>query len=1054
MDPLPALRDDTSDTLTGKVMQNSKVGLSQSIASNSGHSMVTGLESTLVKTAISASNMIVTPARGRVIHALRKRKFKKEFSSGASIDQTDSFLSTLSPEIANELIQFAASAELKSLAMNLATDTLLGHLGTNSNKISKELKQQLRSLLSLKTSIQESDLEPATEIIFASLSSAVHSITSQLLADEGTLSAAVKASLLKVQDSHLDSAIRNSALLSKVRDLGSYKSFEGQLQLQIRNLYGTMRLPHAGTTRRVPYDKLYVQPGVRPVENGNADSIVEPDKIEELTTDTLRLVLLGDPGGGKSTLSLKMTFDCASSALGEGAPTVPFLIILREYAAEMSKHSLSLIEHIEQQCKVTLSIQPPPNAIEYLLLNGRAFVIFDGLDELLDTALRRKIVDTVTGFAHRYPTTPILVTSRRIGYSDAPLDSDLFTAFSLCEFSSKQVDQYARNWFNLDESIQPGRRSDLCNSFLQESAFVGDLRVNPLMLSLMCGIYASENYIPRNRPDVYEKCAILLFDSWDKQRGITAPLPFDAHIQAAMRSLALWLYPQQASQRGLPRAKLISYMKDYLLKKRFDDEEEAENAATEFIDFCKGRAWVLTDVGAELYGFTHRTFLEYFAASQIVRENTDPARLFDYLIERLRGGGWEVVAQLALQILNKSVEDGADDFLEILLAYTDSDIEPALRGKLLEFGAQALSYIVPRPPVLQALMAQVLRYYQSDGKPGEKHAFPLHLFLGASSENLTLASRYLYDYLEQALNEAPTNFAALFIALYTDIIAEMRRLEAGSYTTAHNTAFWRQQVKDNINRFDVAIRCQRENHLCVALYLLENGLASAGQVIGWHGTESVFARVPELETHSLSGYPLGIRILLSETRAQLRRNLVVGGTEMTGTQIEDLKEALIELPTPWCAPQVDKDLNLSGFIGYIVNNLSDQAHRRASASALLLFMAAGFDVANESLEESPITMRHGELSPRSPEMSRILEVIRVRNAVLERAKKDADESPGQEALFEMDMSNLSVLSMLEAAGIDDKTAALVGEWATDPDVRLVRRIARSHRPVAKRPGKP
>ena len=38
------------------------------------------------------------------------------------------------------MIRFVTSAELKNLAMNLATDTLLGHFGKSTNKISKELK--------------------------------------------------------------------------------------------------------------------------------------------------------------------------------------------------------------------------------------------------------------------------------------------------------------------------------------------------------------------------------------------------------------------------------------------------------------------------------------------------------------------------------------------------------------------------------------------------------------------------------------------------------------------------------------------------------------------------------------------------------------------------------------------------------------------------------------------------------------------------------------------------------------------------------------------------
>jgi hypothetical protein len=814
--------------------------------------MITGLEPALVKTASSSVARVATPVGGRLIAALRKRQVKKEFNSGASSAQTSDFLERLDPATAAEVTQFAASAELKSLAMSLATASLLGSPGAKSNKISKEFKTQLRVLLGLNTSLKQADLDAAVEIIFAVLSAAIATASSEVSEDSGRLSPAAKASILKVQESCIDSAIRNSALLSGFNDLSAYKSFESQLKSQVKKMYGTMRLPHAGTTKRVRYDKLYVQPRVRPLADDSSAvaPVAEPAfTMEDLLGEVQHLVLLGDPGGGKSTLSLKLTFDCASSSgSNDWGPSVPFLIVLREYASEMSDKAMSLMDYIAQQCRITFSVESPPDAIEYLLLNGRALVIFDGLDELLDIALRRRVVDAVTGFTTRYPAAPILVTSRRIGYSDAPLDPELFAAFTLCEFSPAQVAQYAKNWFDLDESIQPGRRQGLRQSFLADSIFVNDLRVNPLMLSLMCGIYASENYIPRNRPDVYEKCALLLFDSWDKQRGIKAPLPFDAHVQAAMRSLALWLYPQQASQQGLPRAKLITYMKEYLMKKRFDNEEEAENAATEFIDFCKGRAWVLTDVGAELYGFTHRTFLEYFAASQIVRENTDPSRLFDYLLTRFERGGWEVVAQLALQVLNKSVEDGADDFLEILLAYTDSEVSPELRDKLLSFAAQALTYIVPRPPVLQELSNQIVRYHSWDSDEGARFTLPLHLLLGASSENLPLAAKYLYDSLVKALEDNPLNLSALFIGLYADVIARRGITHSGVAGPTGNVSFWGGQVSANFVRFDAAVNAQKELDISVALYLLEHGYCAAQDVIAWHGAKD--GRIPSRATNS------------------------------------------------------------------------------------------------------------------------------------------------------------------------------------------------------------
>lgn len=886
------------------------------------------------------------------------------------------------------------------------------------------------TLIRLNTSIRDPDLESATEVIFASLATVISSVNSEILENHGRLSPAAKASILKVQESYIDSAIRNSVLLSGLHDLEAYKSFEDQLRSQVGSLYGTMRLPHAGTTRRVPYERLYVQPRIRPLaeDSEEKDGFV----VEDVIADTLRMVLLGDPGGGKSTLSLKMTFDCASRAKSDGEASVPFLVILRDYASEISKNTISLKDYIEQQCKVMFSVEPPPNVIDYLLLNGRAFVIFDGLDELLDTALRRRVVDAVTGFATRYPTAPILVTSRKVGYSDASLDPDLFPAFNLCEFSQHQVAVYVENWFELDESISPDRRQGLRDSFLADSAFVEDLRVNPLMLSLMCGIYAAENYIPRNRPDVYEKCALLLFDSWDKQRGIKAPLPFDAHVQAAMRSLALWLYPQQASKGGLSRTKLIGYMKEYLIKKRFDNEEEAENAATQFIDFCKGRAWVLTDVGSDLYGFTHRTFLEYFAASQIVRENTDPSRLFDYLLERLQKGGWEVVAQLAIQILNKSVEDGADNFLDILVTYTEGEIDPALRSRLLEFAAQALTYIVPRPPVLQKLVTHVIRRYHEGQGSEEKYFGSLRILLGASAENLPLVGKYLYDLLWELLKAEPNHPSALFTALYINVMARQGTAWAG---VGRNAEFWDQLIRDNFGRFEIVASARKEVDLYVAISMFEYGRCSARDLLDWHGITAILATPAQTPLEKMTVLPLAVRVLVNFFIEG--RSITNNGTRVNGEQIEELKEVLFGLRVPWSQEVADEHVfrNITNVL------LSHSLYVRKSVgsmSACLLFLMAIRDWENASLYKEKLSQLVLTGNSEDTALLAVKRIVRARDSLLNRTIRGwRAEDAGQVPLNDSSEAEAGLEEIVSSLNVDERTAALIANWTSDPEFRFL-----------------
>ena len=136
-------------------------------------------------------------------------------------------------------------------------------------------------------------------------------------------------------------------------------------------------------------------------------------------------------------------------------------------------------------------------------------------------------------------------------------------------------------------------------------------------------------------------------------------------------------------------------MTQHLLQKRFDDRDDAEQAAMDFVDFCRGRAWVITDVGGELSVPTHQTFLEFFAAAQIAKENASSVSLLEVLDPHIRAAEWDVVAQLAVQILGKNVEDGADDFLDLLVSGVSGN---AIAGRVnvLTFTARSLAFCCPQ----------------------------------------------------------------------------------------------------------------------------------------------------------------------------------------------------------------------------------------------------------------------------------------------------------------------------------------------------------------------
>ncbi|TCC65688.1 NACHT domain-containing protein [Kribbella pittospori] len=460
--------------------------------------------------------------------------------------------------------------------------------------------------------------------------------------------------------------------------------------------HGFIEPPDFEHRRKVPIDRIYVTPTI--VDSDSQSAVSLEQEID-------RTVLLGDPGHGKSTASQVVMWQFARDP---GSP-VPFLVILREFAAPHAPQK-SVIEHIADKLRAHYHCEPPSaKYIEHLFETGAAMVIFDGLDELLDTSRRRDVTDAVGHFCNTYPLARSLVTSRRVGYAQAPMDSDQFRVLQLTGFNEDQVAEYVEKWFAQEDGRS--RAAEWAASFLSESSAVPDLRETPLLLALMCIIYRGERSIPKNRPAVYEKCATMLYEQWDGHRKLAIELRAGQMVDPSMKHLAFWLLTSKGDD-GATESELVDETTNFLLHSSFEDSGEAEAAALEFVRFCRGRAWVFSDVGSTsdgepLYKFTHRTFLEYFSAHHLSRVTDTPEELADLLDPHLAVAEWDVVAQLAVQIVDKKTANGAARIFNRLMT--------KIRGRavseqnnILAFLGRCLSFVQLAPPVIRELIHLVV----------------------------------------------------------------------------------------------------------------------------------------------------------------------------------------------------------------------------------------------------------------------------------------------------------------------------------------------------------
>lgn len=609
----------------------------------------------------------------------------------------------------DQICLFLTSNEAEAIVRQIYAADILESKEQNLEQI----KQEFLKAFSLYTNIPENELRDSAPQIFNTLVTGCEEAL-QVAIDGGRLSAHEAKSVFRYQVllDEIATIQKNIELLNAPQklDVKAILEFEQKYREQVEELHGQLTPPYIDVAKKLPINELYVCSNFSQ-EISSRDFREKPKAQSEFYQSIYRTVLLGNPGGGKSTCAQKFCYDLVTQYLERllgGRQVTPILVILRDYGAKKKEIHCSLLEFIELNAKTKYQLKPPDDAFEYLLLNGRIALIFDGLDELTETSYRQEIRNDVELFCNLYSSVPILVTSREIGYKEAPLDESKFEVYRLAPFEDLQVEEYVTKWFAIDRELTKEQQKEKVAAFLTESKNLTDLRSNPLMLGLMCNIYKGEGYIPRNRPDVYAKCAEMLFERWDRGRNIKLPdlvKNIESKIKPLMMYLANWIYEEQSLQSGVTEKKLVEKAADYLCEKRFEDRDDAECAARAFIHFCRGRAWVFTNVGTnkndeELYQFTHRTFLEYFTAARLVSINRTPKELFDFLLPKIAKQEWDVVSQLAFQIQNRSIEDAGDELLSYLLKEIEiGQKDNNEKWNLISFAVRCLEFIVFSPKI-------------------------------------------------------------------------------------------------------------------------------------------------------------------------------------------------------------------------------------------------------------------------------------------------------------------------------------------------------------------
>ncbi|MGI5501537.1 NACHT domain-containing protein [Lentzea sp. CA-135723] len=409
--------------------------------------------------------------------------------------------------------------------------------------------------------------------------------------------------------------------------------------------YDRVVMPHSKSDFRFRVDQIYVPRTL----------LLGDDPAAEDEVRDRRFVVVGNPGAGKSTFIRRIL---------RRAELVPLLVQLKQH----QKLADDFVTIITRELGPVTQRAESRRHVADLLDAGEALVVFDGLDEVGDVQARRSAVAAIEAFAARFPLARIVVTCRQESYPVAPLDAVTFPAYRLPDFNPVQVARYVRTWFTL---VHAESRID---GFLHDSEHLNDLRSNPLMLSLLCMLYQSEGYIPENTADVYRECSELMLVRWDAISQVPSVIRSVKLAKFLVQELAQHFFFDLEGQGDESEKTLERLVVAHLREREDEGAQSYHQQAREFLDYCAERAWVLTQVdtsvdGERRFGFTHRTFMEYYTACHVLRTCSTPEKIVERLLPMILTYQSQVVPQIALQMYDMNQVDGADTCVRLFLAH-------------------------------------------------------------------------------------------------------------------------------------------------------------------------------------------------------------------------------------------------------------------------------------------------------------------------------------------------------------------------------------------------
>lgn len=255
--------------------------------------------------------------------------------------------------------------------------------------------------------------------------------------------------------------------------------------------------------------------------------------IVDALQESNRLVILGDPGAGKTTTVKKVAKTILQENSEDAYKCIPIIIRLRDFTSKQTlanflaeimfisfkkknqDDSINLLLGHKEECKKTsdVPISYVYEVLSSILAELNVLLLLDGFDEL-PSGNRDRIITEINELMRGDTRLGAILTSRPADFVRKP---EQFMLYEVERLNDLQQNKFIKLWFSSDEE-----RKRTPKEFRQAILDVpySDFQERPLTLATLCIVFEKYGTLPSLPISIYRKVLNLLLEEWDSERGV------------------------------------------------------------------------------------------------------------------------------------------------------------------------------------------------------------------------------------------------------------------------------------------------------------------------------------------------------------------------------------------------------------------------------------------------------------------------------------------------------------------------------------------------------